>query len=427
MTANEFVALMERATISNLGAGRQTINASVTLPTRFDLTGKNVRLAVQQNSRPDNIYYSSLFPVTVVAPAPPSMTINSAAVSITDQFTAQVVLGANNLGNVKTWWEVEVTTGEFTALLDTQASFALPSGGTTVNGVAPLPARFDLTGKSARFAVQWLQRPDVVYYSSTFPITVANLTDPAPLIQSFSADVWGDCSGTVRAGPTNAAFCKVWWEISVGVSGDFITLFDTIGSVNLFSQQIINADFTLPRGEFGENYDFSTKSVRVAVQPNVRPEVVYYSPPVGLGSTARVNPAPAVTSVSPLPGIMLVQGQAGPTNMGNFVWWVEVEYNTEIIVESPEQAAVNLGGLFLVNLPIAIPRGWSFDNKNVRLAFSPTRDRETIYYSAWWLTSTGFDNSGDGSVDPGPSGGGVVSAPLPKGPGVWRRRTKDFS
>jgi len=67
--------------------------------------------------------------------------------------------------------------------------------------------------------------------------------------------------------------------------------------------------------------------------------------------------------------------------MGNFFWWVEVEYNAEIIVESPEQAAVNLSGLFLVNLPIAIPRGWSFDNKNVRLAFSPTRDLDvTVDY-----------------------------------------------
>lgn len=427
MTPNEFVAIMERATVSNLNAGRQTINANVTLPARFDLTGKSVRLAVQQNSRPDNIYYSTLFPVTVATVAPPSLTITAAAVSITDQFTGTVNAGINNLGNVKTWWEVEVTAGEFTALFDTQNLVALPPGGTSYNAVAPLPARFDLTGKVARFAVQWLQRPEIVYYSATFPITVANLTDPAPLITAFSVDVWGDCAGTVRAGPTNAAFCKLWWEISIGPSGEFIALFDTIGSVNLFSQQVIGADFILPRGEYGTNYDFSTKQVRVAVQPNVRPETIYYSPPVDLSATARVNPAPSVTSVAPLPGIMLVQGQAGPTNMGNFAWWVEVEYNDEIIVESQEQAAINLSGLFLVNLPLAIPRGWSFDNKNVRLAFSPTRDRETIYYSPWWLTSTGFDNSGDGSVEPGPSGGGSVASPLPKGPGVWRRRIKDFS
>jgi hypothetical protein len=425
---NEFTALMEKQVVTTLGAGRQTINATVTLPTRFDLTGKTVRLVVQQVSRPDNVYYSATFPVTVVAPSPPSMAISLAQVSINDIFDATVTLGANNLGNVKTWWEVEVTTNEFTALFDTKATFALPAIGTVVNGSSPLPARFDLTGKNVRFAVQWLQKPEIVYYSSTFPVTVFNLTDPAPLITAFSADVWGACDGTVRAGPTNAAFCKVWWEVAIGTVGDFIALFDTEVNVNLFTQQTINTQFNLPRGIFGGDFDYAGKTIRVAVQPNSRPEVIFYSPSMALGVPARVDPEPVITLVAPAQGVMIVQGQAGPSNMGYFVWWVELEYNENIVVQSIDQPQVHLGSLFGINLPIPIPRGWNFNSKRVRLAFSPVLDRFETYYSPWYTLGSGFDNSDqDNGQVPGPIGGGSIPTPLAPGPGVWRTRTRDHS
>ncbi len=428
ITANKFVALFDKQVGPSMAASRQTVTASVNpLPARFDLTGKSVRLAIQQDSRPDNVYYSSTFSITTPTIVPPSMSVTAANVSITDIFTATVVLGANNLGNVKTWWEVEVTTNEFTALFDTVTPYALPSGGATVNGNSPLPSRFDLTGKSVRFAVQWIIQPENIYYSSTFPITAANVTDPAPLIQTFSIDVWGDCSGTARVGPTNAAFCDVWWEIAVDPGGGFVAVLDTVSNVNLFTQQILSGSFILPRGEYGVNYDFTTKYVRVAVRPNNRPELVYYSPQVSLAAAARIDPEPTVTRVYPLTHAMVVQGQAGPTNMGNFMWWVEIEYDTDHIVFTEQMGPVSLAGVFTVNITLPIPSGWNFNFKRLRLAFAPTRDPASIYYSDWYVLGEGFDNSGHGDATPAPVGGGVLNSPLPKGPGIWRRQVRDFS
>lgn len=382
ITANEFVAIMEKATVANLAAGRQTISANVTLPTRFDLTGKSVRLAVQQDSRPDNIYYSSLFAVTVAALSPPSMSITLANVALNSLFTASVVLGNNNLGTVKTWWEVEVTAGVFTAILGTVNTYALPSIGATVNGSAQLPDRFDLTGKSVRFAIQLISRPETIYYSATHALVVENLTDPAPLITAFSVNVWGDCTGTFRAGPTNAAFCKVWWETAVDAGGQFVAVLDSITNVNLFSQQVISGAFTLPRGEFGTDYNYAGRVIRAVVQPNNRPDQLFYSTAVSVSPAARVDPAPVLDSAGVSGATVTVAAHFGPSNLGQCVWWIEGylgDASDLIDAVTAEQPAVSVAGQQDVTL--------SFDVATLitklRIAASPVRDRLTVYRSEW--------------------------------------------
>lgn len=378
----EFAAIMEPATVSNLGAGRQTINASVSLPLRFDLTGKSVRLAVQQASRPDNVYYSSTFPVTVTAPAVPSMTITAANVSLNSLFTASVTLGVNTLGTVKTWWEAEITAGVFTAIIGTQASYALPPGGAVVPASSQLPDRFDLTGKVVRFAIQPAANPENVYYSATHAIAVDNLTDPAPLITAFSVNVWGDCTGTFRAGPTNAAFCKVWWETAVDASAQFVAVLDTVTNVNLFTQQIISGAFTLPRGEFGTNYDYTGRTIRAVVQPNNRPEQLFYSPAQSVAPAARVALTPVLDTVSASGAHVTANGHFGPSNLGDCVWWVEADLGDSSDLTNavtPEQAAVNVAAQQDVTVAFDI----TGNIPRMRLAVSPVRDRLTVYRSEW--------------------------------------------
>lgn len=428
MSPGEFSAILETESSPALSGGRVAVDASVTLPARFDLTGKNVRLAVRQNSRPDNVYYSSTFPVTVAAIVPPPMNVTAANVSIDSVFTATVVLGENNLGTVKTWWEVEITSGEFTAVLDTTVSYNLPAIGATLNGSAPLPARFDLTSKSARFAVQQTGRPETTYYSASRAIVVENTTDPAPFILSFTVDVWGDCVGVGRAGPTNASFCKVWWEAGIDAGGEFIAILDTVNNVNLFSQQVINAAFLLPRGEFGTDYNYGSRVVRIAVQPNNRPEMLFYSPAVSIALAARVDPAPTITRTYPIPGSMVVLGTAGPTNMGDFIWWIEIEYTDDTIARTEERGPVNLAGTFPVSVAVEIPSGWSYSAKRVRLAFSPVRDRLATYYSPWHTNGSGFESASSipplKPMLPGPELLDTLNKP---GPGIYRPRVRDFS
>lgn len=372
----EFSAIMEKATVANLSAGCQTINANVTLPTRFDLTGKSVRLAVQQASRPDTIYYSATFPVTVVAVAPPTINVSAANVSIGDQFSATVVLGANNLGNVKTWWEVEITTGEFIALFDPVNSYALNPLGATVVSASPLPSRFDLNGKNIRFAIQWLARPENTYYSALFPITVENLTDPAPLIQSFEADSVRRCFGSVRAGPTNGAFCKVWWE--VGIENDFVGLFDTVTNVNLFSQQIIPGDFRLPRA------DYTGKFVRFAVQTNIRPELIYYSPPVAINIVAHELGGPVITDLQVTAGHNVsVTSAVGPLPHGPGKLWYEIEISDTQSIFTEAVENVDPTTLVDVDFMFLIDPGMKLRNKRMRAVFAPYVDELELWYSDW--------------------------------------------
>lgn len=433
VTTGHFVAILDKTAGPSMASARQTVTASQTLPSRFDLTGKYVRLAVQQDSRLDNVYYSSLFPVTTTALSPPSMTITSAVVDISFNFTGTCVLGANNLGNVKVWWEVAYTGGGvFTALIDTVTNYTLASiGQSKVTNVA-LPNRFDLTGKQVRFAISPTAYPEIVYYSSAYNLTVQAIQDPAPHINFLNFDVWRNGTGRMTAGPTNASFCKIWWEIDMLGDGQFIAMYSTQTNVNLFSQQVLNTTFTLPKRTGDVIYNWTGKQARVAVQTNIRPESVYYSNLFSFSIPDPVDPAAYIDSVTADSAYVAhISCHAGPTNLESCVYWFEITIDSEKIVYTDEQTAVDMTAVTFLASSFTIPAGWNLNGKKCKMFVSPVKDRDLVYQSPEFvLAGRYFDHS---AIDFGPLPAGPPLAPplggtqgLP-GPGVWKQRVRDFS
>lgn len=392
-----FTELLDTRTSINLSGFRQTLNTSITLPTRFDMTGSSVKLVVQSNTYPDIIYKSPAFTVTVATLSPPSQTITSASISFAGAFTAQVILGANNLGTVKTWWESDISTpGVFTALLNTVSNFVLPAGGITVNGSATLPDRFDLSGKNVRFAIAPALKPEITYYSSLHAIATEGLSDPAATILSYTVNVWGDVSASWRAGPTNAGFCQVWFEIN-GISTSLDGIFNKTSSVNLISQQTGTVTFTLPRGEFQDptgNYSYASKLLTFNVRPNNRAEQVFTSSSVSITPPSRINPNPTVLSPTLISGnTYTFSATTDASNLQTCIGWFEIDAGSLGIIRLPTLSTQDITNATTWSQTYTVPTGLNLISDDLYFVIEPVRDQLTQYRSAaYTLTDTGFDH-----------------------------------
>jgi hypothetical protein len=422
MTPNKFVALMDKEAVPSMASSRQHLDASVTLPANLDLTGKSVRLAIQQDARPDVVYYSSLFAVTTVAVVVPPMTITAANVSAAGTFTASVTIGQGNLGNVKTWWEVEITAGTFTAMLDTTNVLTLPDNGMVDSGAATLPNRFDLTGKSVRYAIQDLAHGNVVHYSGARALVVEQLTDPSPTITSLVSTWWRNVTSVVRAGPTNAALCKLWWEVDILGDGTFTAVMDTTIDVNLFTQQTVSTDFLLPKRTGDTNYSYNGKSVRFVVQTNVRPELTYKSAPVTLTIPAPPTPQPVVTNADAGDEYTITfRGQTTRTadELGPCTVWFEVDMSPDLnlsVVFAPASINYNVADFGeIVSTVFILPPGWDLRGKSLHFCVAPNLDPTAVFRSpAFTIIGDGFNRPSKVNINDALAGW--------PGPGVWLRR-----
>jgi hypothetical protein len=378
-----FVPIVGKAATPDLSSPR-AYNNSYTLPGKQPLTGRTVRLAIQQDARPDVIYYSA--PVTfTVQTFTGTPTVNTATYSISSILGASATISnGNNFGAGTEWWEIEISTGHFVALIE-KKSVTIPTNFASSTIAVTMPDRFDLQGKSIRYAFSPSNYPETIIYSATLPIVAELVSNPEPLIQSFTADSVRRCIGTVRAGPTNAAFCKVWWE--VGVENDFIGIFDTVTNVNLFSQQTIPGDFRLPRA------DYTGKSVRFAVQTNIRPELVYYSPPVAINIPLHELGGPVIVSLNATGShIVNVTSEVGPLPHGLGKLWYEIEIDADQSIFTNAVENVDPTTLTSVDFMFAIDPGMKLRNKRMRAVFAPYVDELELWYSDWEaLTSPFFD------------------------------------
>jgi hypothetical protein len=378
-----FVPIVKKSAAPDLSSVRG-YNDSVTLPGKQPLTGRTVRLAIQQNSRPDIVYYSAPFTLAIT-PFTGTPTVTTATYSITSSLGASCTISnGNNFGAGTEWWEIEVTTGHFVALIE-QKSVTIPSNFATRTLAVTLPDRFDLSGKSIRYAFSPSGYPETVIYSTTRAIVAELVANPEPLIQSFTPDSLRRCIGSFRAGPTNAAFCKVWWE--VGVENDFIGLLDTVTNVNLFSQQIINGDFRLPRA------DYTGKTIRAAVQTNIRPENVYYSPAVPINIPDHETGGPVIVDLNvTATHIVSVTSDVGPLPHGLGKLWYEIEIDSDQSIFTNAVENVDPTTLTSVDFMFAINPGMKLRNKRIRAVFAPYVDELEYWYSDWEaLTSPFFD------------------------------------
>jgi hypothetical protein len=361
----------------------QALSGSVTLPGAQAFTSTSARIVYQQNDKPDILYYSATFPISVVALGATPI-VQAATYTIESGFDCTVQIpGSNNFGAGFEWWEIEVATGVFMAVISRRAVTHSTSIHTSTVSVT-LPDRFDLQGKSVRYAFSPTNRPDQVIYSALFAINVALIADPGPLIQSYTVDPFGRFSGVVRAGPTNAAFCRVWWE--VGIDNSFTALLATQTNVNLFSQQIIANNFDLPLYHQGDTrYDYVGKSIRFAVQTNIRPELVYYSAPVSLNALAPIDPQPEIITASASTdnshSIELV-GQAGPSNLEMCWHWWEVTIGTFGVLRFPKDGPTDLTDVESLPTSTALPFGLDLQGRELRLVVAPVLDSLLEYRSA---------------------------------------------
>ncbi len=396
-----FTAVIDKKTAPNTAIG-QSLSGSVTLPGVQALSGTVARLVYQLVAQTDTLYYSATFPVTVVAlgGAP---TVTAATYTINSGFDCTVQIpGSNNFGAGFEWWEIEVSAGVFQAVISRRSVTHATSAHTSTVTVT-LPDRFDLQGKSVRYAFSPTGRPDQVIYSSLFAINVTLIADPGPLIQSYSVDAFGRFSGTVRAGPTNAAFCDVWWE--VGIDNNFTAILASQTSVNLFSQQIIANSFDLPLYHQSDTrYSYSGKSIRFAVRTNIRPELVYYSSAVSLNAAVPVDPEPAIISASAQEdashSISLI-GEAGPCNLLQCHYWWEVTIGTFGILRFTKDGPADFTSLTQVATSTNLPFGLDLQGRQMRMVVAPVLDSLLEYRSApLTLEGAGWANfASSGPID----------------------------
>jgi hypothetical protein len=381
--ATGFVPLVGKTAAPDLSSIR-SFNDTIQLPGKQPLTGRTVRLAIQQNARPDVVFYSAPFTL-VITPFTGTPTVTTATYSITSSLGASCTISnGNNFGAGTEWWEIEVTAGHFVALIE-QKGVTIPSNFSTRTLAVALPDRFDLSGKSIRYAFSPSGYPETVIYSATHAIVAELVANPEPLIQTFTPDSVRRCIGTFRAGPTNAAFCKVWWE--VGIENDFIGLFDTITNVNLFSQQIVSGDFRLPRA------DYTGKTIRAAVQTNIRPENVYYSPAVAINIPLHESGGPVITDMNVTAShIVGIKSDVGPLQHGPGKLWYEIEIDDDQSIFTNPVENVDPTDLTTVDFMFAIDAGMKLRNKRIRAVFAPYVDEMEHWYSDWEpLVSPFFD------------------------------------
>jgi hypothetical protein len=393
----KFVAIVEKTLITDTASG-STRTLNLQLVGKPPVAGRNARLAVAPVARPDTIYYSTSVAITAQAFVG-TLTVTASTYTINSALTATAsVSNGNNLGSGTEWWEVSMG-GQFIAQLAQQAVTLNTNFQTRTLNVT-LPDRFDLQGKTIRYAFSPAGYPETVSYSPAYAITVELIADPVPLIQSLSADTWARITASVRAGPTNAAFCRVWWEI--GTTEEFTALFDTKQNVNLFSQQTIADTFTLARRSADEIYSYAGKSVRFAVQTNIRPENIYYSPAVLLNIPAMIDPFPLAVSAEASAGVATFQGSAGPTNIGPCYWWWEIATDGSGWYRYENGGAIADFTLQTgVTASYAVPTNVDFRGARARLAVAPVADRDIEYRSnelvlngeGWFNVNCGENNT----------------------------------
>ena len=373
--------LLERigfASYASAAAVPNPLTYAATLPGKQNFTGRQVRLAVQQDARPDVIYYSANANITIGTMVG-TPTVTSAVYGIDSVLNSSVSIpGSNNLGAGTEWWEVEITPNVFISIISRRAVTHAVSAHTTSIAVT-LPDRFSLQGKSIRYAFSPTGWPEIVVYSALVAVDAQLISDPTPLIQTFESSPFGLCTGTVRAGPTNAAFCRTWWEVVV--DAELIARFDQTDNVNLFSQQVVPGSFELPRTKRFVTYDYTNRTVRFAVQTNIRPELVYYSPAVLLNIPAPINPEPQVLSAIPTS----FAGEAGPSNIGTCVAWWELKFPGGAIMALPNPQPVEMNARNPVLTTVDLPGRIDYRQAELYLAVSPLEDRALEYRSLPFL------------------------------------------
>lgn len=126
-------------------------------------------------------------PVPVVVPTFTDPLPQIVSVDLDGAYNVHVVgkVGPSTSPNVVTWWEVELTTGEFVAVIDREFPVDVSTIQQTVTDVFLIPQGINLQGKSLRLVAQAEFDTDQRWYSAPYLLTDAaynrSVYVPAPL------------------------------------------------------------------------------------------------------------------------------------------------------------------------------------------------------------------------------------------------------
>lgn len=262
--------------------------------------------------------------------------------------------------------------------------------------------------------------------------------DPHPIILSVTADSAHHVTAIANGGPTDAEDVVTWWEIELLPGQVFV-----VAERHAHNDYQVNHNQTdtwdIPLGQ-----DWKHLTIRFFIQAVADASQMWASDPVTLDTDSFDNapidvptftsPAPVVTSAT-VDGVFNVttSGHVGPTTSERLqTWWeIDLSGDGQFVSVADLRFPVTGASQQTITDTWPIPLGVNLNGKSVRLAARAEYDSKQVWYSTSFpLTGDGFDHSGNrvDPLPPGPPAGKPQAPDLGRpGPGVFRKRTWDFS